>query len=153
VQTVLSNPELLRGLVAQLAPAAPAPAQPRPAAPTASEPAKAGLLRTLLAGVRAWASARLQQVGAACGWVGQRVGNGLSAVRARLWLVRRFKAQLLAAVGVGTAAGLAAYFAGPWLAASVAWLGGFGATLAASVGLALRRWAAAVGVGGQAASA
>jgi hypothetical protein len=53
--------------------------------------------------------------------------------------LRRFKAPLLVAFCVGVAAGLAAFFAGPWLAAGVSALSGFTATLAVHAGLWLRR--------------
>jgi hypothetical protein len=40
---------------------------------------------------------------------------------------------------MGTAAGTAAYFAGPWVAAGMAWLAGFVTAVTVQVGLALRR--------------
>jgi hypothetical protein len=64
------------------------------------------------------------------------VGRGLGL----LW---PFRAQVLGAVAVGTAAGVAAYYGGPWLCAAAAWLGGFVATLAVQAGVGLRRALAA----------
>ena len=54
-------------------------------------------------------------------------------------VVRHCKAQLLVALGVGFAAGSAAYFAGPWLAVAASGLGGFTATAAVQGWLWLRR--------------
>jgi hypothetical protein len=53
--------------------------------------------------------------------------------------VRRFKLPLILAVGIGTAAGTAAYFAGPWLAVAASAVGGFATTLAVHTGLWLRK--------------
>jgi hypothetical protein len=53
--------------------------------------------------------------------------------------VRHCKTQLLLALGVGLAAGSAAYFAGPWLAVAASGLGGFAATAAVQGWLWLRR--------------
>jgi hypothetical protein len=52
---------------------------------------------------------------------------------------RRFKIQLLVALGVGTVTGVGAFFAGPWLGAGMVWLGGVLSTLAVQVGLGLRQ--------------
>ena len=59
-------------------------------------------------------------------------------------LLRRFQGQTMVALAIGTGAGVAAYFAGPWLATGAAWLGGFAAALATQVALGLRRALAAV---------
>jgi hypothetical protein len=61
------------------------------------------------------------------------------ATRDRLGVLVQFRVPLLLAVGVGTAAGIAAYFAGPWVAAGMAWLAGFVTTLTVKTGLSLRR--------------
>jgi hypothetical protein len=73
--------------------------------------------------------------GLACAWNGtkslfRKAGCGLAVLWQRLKMVRHIKAPLLLAVGVGTVSGFAAYFAGPWMAAGLGWLGGFVATLA-----------------------
>lgn len=65
-----------------------------------------------------------QGVGAAC-----NVGRPLAL----------FRLQLVAACGVGVAAGAAAYFAGPWLAAVASGIGAFATTLAVQIGWWLRR--------------
>jgi len=104
-QAALSNPDLLRRLTEQFAP----PAQEGPA-PAAVPPARAGWPGR----VRGWLSSRLSRACGACAAAWRRAGGGLSRVRRWLGTVRRFRVELLTAVGVGTAAGLAAYFAGPW---------------------------------------
>jgi hypothetical protein len=63
-------------------------------------------------------------------------------------LLRRFQGQTLVAVAIGTGTGVAAYFAGPWLATGAAWLGGFASTVAIQAALALRRALAAVSFSG-----
>jgi hypothetical protein len=60
----------------------------------------------------------------------RKAGCGLAFLWERIKMVRHIKAPLLLAVGVGTVSGFAAYFAGPWMAAGLGWLGGFAATLA-----------------------
>jgi len=68
-----------------------------------------------------------------------KAGCGLAFLWERLKMVRHIKAPLLLAVGVGTVSGFAAYFAGPWMAVGLGWLGGFATTLAVHAGLWLRR--------------
>jgi hypothetical protein len=70
-------------------------------------------------------------------------GRAAGAAWRRVRLVGRFKVQLVTALGVWTAAGVAAYFAGPSLATAAAWLAGFTTALAVQAGLALRRLLAA----------
>jgi hypothetical protein len=123
VQAVLTNPELLRGLVEKVAPAA---AEPKPEEP--SEPAKPSRLARACSWVRR-----------SCAAFQQKLGKGLTSVRKRLWVVRQFKVQLLTALVVGGVAGAGAYFAGPWLAAGVSAAAGFATTLAVQAGLWFRR--------------
>jgi hypothetical protein len=75
----------------------------------------------------------------ACRTLIRRTGQGIVSVWARVRVLRHFKVQLLTAVAVGTAAGIAAYLAGPWLAAGVSAAGGFAMTLAVHTGIWLRR--------------
>jgi hypothetical protein len=125
VQAVLTNPELLRGLVTMVMPVS-TDNEPQSAEP--SEPAKPSRL------ARTW-----NWVRSSCAAFQQKIGKGLTAVRKRLWNVRRFKVQLLTAFGVGVVAGTGAYFAGPWLAAGVSAAAGFATTLAVQAGLWFRR--------------
>jgi hypothetical protein len=121
VQAVLTNPELLRGLVEKVVPTEPKPTEP-------SEPAKPSRLARACSWVRS-----------CCAAFQQKLGKGLTAVRKRLCLVRQFKVQLLTAMAVGVVAGTGAYFAGPWLAAGVSAAAGFATTLAVQAGLWFRR--------------
>ena len=138
LREVLSSPELL----ARLAVAVPTATQ------TAAKPKASWKQRWIGAykALRTWLAAAR----AAC-------GRGLAAVRvkcirlleqARGWAIgawqqvrvlAHFKYQVLCAVAVGLAAGVAVYFAGPWLAAGVSAAGGFATTLAVQAGLWLRR--------------
>jgi hypothetical protein len=126
VQAVLTNPELLRGLIAKVMPTASTDNEPQSAEP--SEPAKPSRLARACNWVRR-----------SCAAFQQKLGKGLTAMRKRLWVVRRFKVQLITALGVGFTAGTAAYFAGPWLAAGVSAMGGIATTLAVQAGLWFRR--------------
>jgi hypothetical protein len=66
-------------------------------------------------------------------------GHTWRALRRPLTVVRHFKKHLLMALAVGCAAGTAAYFAGPWLAATASGVGGFATTLAVHTGVWLRK--------------
>jgi hypothetical protein len=121
VQAVLTNPELLRGLVAKVMPTATTDTEP-------SEPAKPSRL------ARTWSWVRRS-----CAAFQQKLGKGLTAVRKRLRVVRQFKVQLLTALAVGAVAGTGVYFAGPWLAAGVSAVAGIATTLAVHAGLWFRR--------------
>lgn len=57
----------------------------------------------------------------------------------RLQLARHFWAQIFTAVIVGSASGIAVFFAEPWLAAIAGGIGGFVVTLAVEAGLLIRR--------------
>jgi hypothetical protein len=62
---------------------------------------------------------------------------------ARAWqcavLMRRCRGPVLVALTAGVVTGLAAWLAGPWLAATLGGVGGFTTTLAVQTGLWLRR--------------
>jgi hypothetical protein len=59
--------------------------------------------------------------------------------RAGWGLAKQFKGRVLAACGVGVAAGAMTYCVGPWLGVAAAWVGGFVTTLAVQARNALRR--------------
>jgi hypothetical protein len=115
VSELVTNPAVLemlkRTLVQPQATAASATSAPSPAP-------QSGLKRCLIG---AWNGTKS---------LFRKAGCGLAVLWQRLKLVRHIKAPLLLAVGVGTVSGFAAYFAGPWMAAGLGWLGGFAATLA-----------------------
>jgi hypothetical protein len=89
--------------------------------------------------VSSFVMAKIRAVGNACRALCSRTWQTLTALVRRLAVVRHCKAQLLTALGVGFAAGSAAYFAGPWLAVAASGLGGFAATAAVQGWLWLRR--------------
>src|SRR5262245_38708509 len=131
VTEALANPDVLLAARALLAPGTPPDVPP--------EPPK-GLFRRAWGGVKAGLAA----AGTACAAVAGQVAGVKHAVRAGWQLVRRFNRRLLVACGVGVAAGVATYLAGPWLGAAIAWLGGFVATLAVQAVAGLRRLLAPV---------
>src|SRR3954468_1500419 len=113
---ILTNPEVLAVLRAALAPEAPVGVPPAP--PPERSPS-AGAWGRLKSGC-ARASGAVLGTAKRCA----------ATARNCLHLVRPFRAQLLTALGVGAAAGVAAYFAGPWVAAGAGWVVGFGTALA-----------------------
>jgi hypothetical protein len=125
VTELVNNPAVLELLKGTLGQSTAAPASSAPAAGTAQEP---GWLKKGL--TSAWNGTK-----SLC----RKAGHGLKAAWQRLQMVRHIKAPLLLAVGVGTVSGFAAYFAGPWMAVGLGWLGGFATTLAVHAGLWLRR--------------
>jgi hypothetical protein len=82
---------------------------------------------------------KINALGNGCKLLCARTWQTLTGVVKRLAVVRHCKTQLLLALGVGFAAGSAAYFAGPWLAVAASGLGGFAATAAVQGWLWLRR--------------
>ena len=115
---ILTNPEVLALLRAALAPEAPVGVPPAPST-SAWARVKAGCRR---------ASGAVLGMAKRCA----------STARNCLHLLRPFRAQLLTALGVGAAAGVAAYFAGPWVAAGAGWVVGFGTALAVQARRALK---------------
>jgi hypothetical protein len=118
---VLANPavlELLHGITAQ------------PATPSFGQRVRS-----------AWSfvMAKISAVGNACKALCVSTWRTLIGLVQRLAVVRHYKTQLLLSVGVGFAAGSAAYLAGPWLAVAASGLGGFAATAAVQGWLWLRR--------------
>ena len=156
VAEVLTNEELRR----RLQPVAAGPAPTGGWAGRLLGKARAclgGLLRLVAAGCagaaaafrKAWARGA-EALGAGPGTARTRAaavcGRVASAAR-RLWtkvvalqcLARRFRRPVLVALGVGSAAGVLAYFSGPWAAAAAGWLSGFVTALAVQAGVALRK--------------
>ena len=124
---ILSDPEVLGAIRATVA------AQATP--PSPAPEGKPGLLG------RAWnkLKAGAHKVGTALGTVTQRARQAASTAWGGLRLLQPFRAQILLALGVGAAAGVGAYFAGPYVAAGAGWLAGVLSTFAVQVGIALRR--------------
>jgi hypothetical protein len=119
---VLSNPLVLDTIPSNAAPST--AAAPEPTGPETAVARRVGRLR------RAWQWVRAQI---------RRAAGGLSIVGKHLRSVRQFKVEFVTALGAGVAAGLAAYYAGPWLSIAVSGLGAFVGTLAVHAGLWLRR--------------
>ncbi len=123
---VLSNPDLLGLLRGTLA--SQASAEPQGPPVESVPPRTEGVLK------KAWKWAKGKVQG---------LGSRLAALGGYLRVVRRFKVELATALGIGVRAGVAAYYAGPWLSAGVSGLGAFVATLGVHAGLWLRRtWGA-----------
>jgi hypothetical protein len=156
VVEVLTNEELRR----RLQPAAAVPAPTGGWAGRLLGKARAflgGLVRLVAAGCagaaaafrKAWACGA-EALGAGPGTARTRAAAACGRVAAaarRLWtkavalkcLALRFRRPVLVALGVGSAAGVLAYFSGPWAAAAAGWLSGFVTTLVVQAGVALRK--------------
>jgi hypothetical protein len=120
-----------------------------PSVPPAAVPPKSRL-RQWLGQARAWIGRQLgavcQAVAAlprracqACAALVLRVRQACGALWARVQLLRYIEVQLLTALGLGSAAGVAAYLAGPWLAAGVSAVGGLTTPLVVRAGHWLQR--------------
>ena len=130
---ILTDPEVLAALRATAAAQA-ADAQPAAAASPAPG-GKPGLLG------RAWnrVKAGAHQAGCALTAATRRARQAAATAWGGLRLLQPFRAQILLALGVGAAAGVGAYFAGPFVAAGAGWLAGVLSTVAVQAGIALRR--------------
>lgn len=150
LREILTNPALIAKLQGAVMPAS-------PAGPTVPKPG----LKERVGKVLSWLSKRVQSARQVCfGWLRQgRQGavtaansacqvcntlkqatiHKLALVWLRLQLARHFWAQLLTAILVGSASGIAVFFAEPWLAAIAGGIGGFTVTLAVEAELLLRR--------------
>jgi hypothetical protein len=131
---VLTNPELLQLLHGAAAGAA---------VPAAAGPGLGACLRR--AGGRVAEGARAARDGCASLW--GRAWQGLGALGPGLALVHRHRRRVLAATGVGVAAGVVAYLAGPLLSAALSALAGFTAALAVRAGRWLYGALGALGLG------
>jgi hypothetical protein len=143
---VLTNPEVLAKLRDALPPATPATL---PVATVVRGPR----WKERMAKAWSWLGEKVRAVVGACQsginrlWEGasrvkERVRKAGQAVWLRLRLLRHFRGQLLLALGVGVAAGVAAFLAAPWLAALLSGLGGFMTAVVVQGGLVLLRLAA-----------
>jgi hypothetical protein len=124
---VLSNADLLSALRPVL------PITPAESLPNPPEPRKS-LWRRACEGVKVG----LVAVGTAC--IGP-LGGVATAARSGWQLAKRFKGRLLAACGIGVAAGVVTYLAGPWLGVAAGWLSGFVVSLAVQARNGLRLFA------------
>jgi hypothetical protein len=136
VTEVLSHPELVARLLGNVMPATATGQEAR--TPTARRPVTTRV-RTSARRACGWIATQLRSAVASISQFPSTLSHGLTTSWARLQFLRRFKLQLLLAVAVGSAAGVAAYFAGPWLAVAASAVGGFATTLAVHTGLWLRK--------------
>jgi len=128
IAEVVSNPDLLAAARTLLAPGNPTDV------PTDPPERPRGLFRRACDGVQAG----LGVAGAACAAVAGQAA-GVKAVARRGWrLAKQFRGRVLAACGVGVAAGAATLFAAPWLGVAAASAVGFVGTLAVKARNALR---------------
>ena len=138
---VVTNPEVL----ARLRDALPPPTLP------VARPALGPSLKERLARAWSWLAAKvrtavgsfqggLNRLGERATYVKERVQQAGQAVWLRL--LRPFGGQLLLTVGVGVAAGVAAFLAAPWLAALLSGLDGFMTAVVVQGGVLLLRLAA-----------
>jgi hypothetical protein len=134
LQEVLANPEFFKARTA-------AAGTPE-ALPAPTSTSKSGLkerLARLCGRLKAGVQAGIQAIGVVCAKLLGGARRAAVATRDRLGVVVRFRVPLLLALAAGTLAGTAAYFAGPWVAAGMAWLAGFVTTVTVQAGLSLRR--------------
>jgi hypothetical protein len=143
---VFTNPEMLARLRDALPPAT-------PSTPPVATPVAGPSLKERAAKAWSWLSAKLRSVLGACQSGLNRLGAAVvhqcerarSAVKGawlRLRVLRRFQCQLLLALGVGVAAGMAAYLAAPWLAGLFGGVAGFMTAVVVQGGILLLRLAA-----------
>ena len=123
---ILTSPELLSLIGAARAPAPIAEPSPVPAASAAPR------LRDRIGSVLNWAGRKIRSVKESC----SRKLSGLRPRLLGLWGLRR---QLLLALGIGTAAGVAAYLAGPLAAGAFSGLAAFVSRLAVQTRLWLKK--------------
>jgi type IV secretory pathway TrbL component len=127
---VLSNADLLaavRGLL---------PVPPSPDAPRTDPPERPrGLLRRACEGVKAGLGA----AATACGYLVGKAAGVKGIARPAWQLAKRFRGRVLAACGVGVAAGAVTLWAAPWLGVAAAAAGGFVTTLAVAARNGLRK--------------
>jgi hypothetical protein len=128
----LTNADLLAAARALLAPGTAADVSPD--SPTTPPERPRGLFRRACDKVQAGVAA----AGTACAAVAGQAAGVKTAARAGWQLARRFKGRLLAAGGVGLAAGAVTLLAAPWLGVAAASVVGFVGTLAVKARNALR---------------
>jgi hypothetical protein len=123
---VLGNPKVLEKL------RAPAPA-PVPETP------KRSFIARLTNRVKAWARTAWTKIRQACSVCRQRLSQAPIAAVQHGQILWAYRKPLLVAVGAGVASGLAAFYAGPWMAATAGTAAGFTAAAATQLTLTLRR--------------
>src|SRR5262245_1569187 len=129
ITEVLTNADLLATLRTIL------PVPPPPDAPMTDPPQRPkGFFRRACDGIKVGLAA----AGTACAAVVGRVAGVKAVVRAGWSLVKKFKGRVLAACGVGVAAGAVTLWAAPWLGVAAASVTGFCTTLAVQARNALR---------------
>ena len=129
IAEALTNADLLAAARTLITPGAPADIPTEP-----PEPPK-GLFKRACDGIKAGLAA----AGTACAAVVGRVAGVKTMARAAWQLAKQFKGRVLAACGVGVAAGVVTYLAGPWLGVAAGWLSGFAVSLAVQARNALRK--------------
>jgi hypothetical protein len=138
---VLANPDALACLRATTMPPTQAARPPEPKRPGLWE--RLGQqwqrVRGCLAGLRETGGAGLRRVASWLGGLWRCVARGGVSLWSRCRSLAQFRYELLTAFGVGTAAAVAAWFAGPWLSALLGGVGGFATTAAVWGWLGLRR--------------
>jgi len=72
----------------------------------------------------------------------QRARAGITAIWNKVELVHCFRTEIVTALGVGIGLAAVALVAGPWIAALLSGIGGFGSALAVQAGLWLRKMTA-----------
>jgi hypothetical protein len=128
IAEVVSNPDLLAAARTLLTPGTAVDVPPEPPTPPKS------LFRRACDKVQVGVAA----AGTAYAAVVGRAAGVKTAVRAGWGLTKRFKGRVLAACGVGVAAGAATLLAAPWLGVAAASVVGFCGTLAVKARNALR---------------
>ena len=146
LREVLTSPELLARLAAAALPVAAAVAAPK--APKVSWKQRwFGAYKALLTWLAAASAACGRGLASVRRECGRRLEQGRGWAIGALQQVRLltcFKYQLLTALAIGLAVGVAVYFAGPWLAATAGGVGAFATTLAVQAGVALKRLVAQI---------
>lgn len=132
---VLTNPDFLERLRTSIVPPSQVFVPPTSPRPTVKERLKH---------VRNQAKAKVETVRKMCGTKVRQVKIMAATVLKRCRIVRRFKWQLLTALGIGAVVGVSVYFAGPSVAALAGWLGGFATTVALQAGMALKKLGASI---------
>jgi hypothetical protein len=135
VAEVLTNPDLLSQVRTLLTPVIVKNA-PKPGA--TGEKLQAAVKERFAqswSGIKGRVSATKQT----CGQVLRRIGRWTGKLLSRVRVLGQFKRQLLLSTGVGVAAGVVSYFAGPYVAAAAGWLGGFVTTIGVQAALAWER--------------
>jgi hypothetical protein len=125
IAEVLTHPDLVTAARAFIPPGLPPDPPPEP---------RRGMFRRACDGVKAG----LGVAATACGYVLGRAAGVKPVARAAWQLTKKFKGRVLAACGVGVAAGVVTLCAAPWLGVAAASVVGFCGTLAVKARNALR---------------